>query len=67
MSFQSVFNHIPHHLHQGEGGNQGSWLGVLLFRYAAEAVLFGVVMRVALECGECILDVFGFFFFFVAT
>lgn len=31
---------------------------MMLFLYA---VLFGVVMRIALECGECILDVFGFF------
>lgn len=36
---------------------------MMLFLYATEAVLFGVVLRAALECKECILDVFGFFFF----
>lgn len=63
VSFQTIFNHTRHHLHQREGGNQGSRLGMMLFLYATEAVLFGVVLRVALECKECILDVFGFFFF----
>lgn len=64
MSFQSIFNHIPRHLHQREGGNQGSCLRLMLCLYAAEVVLFGVVGRDALECGSAFGMYLAFYFFY---
>lgn len=40
---------------------------MMLFLYAAKAVLFGVAMRIALECGAMRFGCVWLFFFFVAT